>query len=412
MDMVNIQSLKLIGPFSQIVTMDKLAPRGKIKDESLEILANGGILISESKIADVGDYDVLKAKYPQADLDIINQPTVCLPGLIDMHTHICWAGTRANDYAMRLNGKSYLEIAEAGGGIWSTVLNTRKASLEELTERTIKHAEELYAQGITTIEVKSGYGLTVEDELKMLRAIKEANKQTATELIPTCLAAHMKPLDFDGTDRDYLEHIIENLLPKVKEEGLAKRVDIFTEKTAFSVEDSHYYLSKAKEMGFEITIHGDQFSNNAASLAVELGALSIDHLEYADEKEIEILSKGNTVAVALPGASIGLGDRFTPARKLLDAGCPLAIASDWNPGSAPMGNLLTQAAILGTMEKLSMAETWAALTVRAANALGRDDIGVIAVGKKADLAIFPTENFRDILYKQGQLQPCRVIKSN
>lgn len=404
-----MKKLKLIGPFSQILTMDKLPLRGSLSDEQLEIISDGGILYQDGRIEDVGDYETLKANNPNAHLEIINQSSVCFPGLIDVHTHICWAGTRANDYAMRLNGKSYLEIAEAGGGIWSTVLNTRKASLEDLTQRTIEHANALYEQGITTIEVKSGYGLTVEDELKMLRAIKEANKHTAAELVPTCLAAHMKPRDFEGTNREYLQYIIENLLPKVKEEGLAKRVDIFTEKSAFSVEDSQYYLFKAKELGFEITIHGDQFSNNVAALAVETDALSIDHLEYADEKEIEILSNGNTVAVALPGASIGLGEPYTPARKLLDAGCSLAIATDWNPGSAPMGNLLVQAAVLGTTEKLSMAETWAAMTVRAAKALNRSDIGVLKKGMKANFAIFPTDNFREILYRQGQMQASLTI---
>lgn len=401
----------LLAPFSQIVTMNNLPPRGKIGDESLEIIYNGGIVYENGIILDIDDFAILKEKYPNAQIKTIKEPSVCLPGLIDAHTHICWAGTRANDYAMRLNGKTYLEIAKAGGGIWSTVKKTREANIDELTQQIVEHAEHLYKQGITTIEVKSGYGLNVENELKMLRAIKNANEIISAELISTCLAAHIKPHDFEGSDRQYLEYILKNLLPIVKKENLAYRVDIFTEKSAFSLEDSYFYLSEAKKMGFEITVHGDQFSNNTANLAVELGAKSIDHLEYADDKEIAILAAGETVAVALPGASIGLGERFAPARKLLDAGCSLAIASDWNPGSAPMGNLLTQAAILGTMEKLSMAETWAAMTVRAAKALDRDDIGVIAVGKKANFAIFPTDNFAEILYKQGQLIPDLIISN-
>ncbi len=401
----------LLAPFSQIVTMNNLPPRGKIGDESLEIIYNGGIVYENGIILDIDDFAILKEKYPNAQIKTIKEPSVCLPGLIDAHTHICWAGTRANDYAMRLNGKTYLEIAKAGGGIWSTVKKTREANIDELTQQIVEHAEHLYKQGITTIEVKSGYGLNVENELKMLRAIKNANEIISAELISTCLAAHIKPHDFEGSDRQYLEYILKNLLPIVKKENLAYRVDIFTEKSAFSLEDSYFYLSEAKKMGFEITVHGDQFSNNTANLAVELGAKSIDHLEYADDKEIAILAAGETVAVVLPGASIGLGERFAPARKLLDAGCSLAIASDWNPGSAPMGNLLTQAAILGTMEKLSTAETWAAMTVRAAKALNRSDIGVIAVGKKANFAIFPTANFAEILYKQGQFIPNLIISN-
>lgn len=401
----------LLAPFSQIVTMNNLPSRGKIGDESLEIIYNGGILYENGIILDIDEFAILIEKYSNVKIKTIKEPSVCLPGLIDVHTHICWAGTRANDYAMRLNGKTYLEIANAGGGIWSTVKKTREANIDELTQRIVEHAEHLYKQGVTTIEVKSGYGLNVEDELKMLRAIKNANEITSAELISTCLAAHIKPHDFEGNNRQYLEYILKNLLPIVKKENLAYRVDIFTEKSAFSLEDSYFYLSEAKKMGFEITVHGDQFSNNTANLAVELGAKSIDHLEYADDKEIAILAAGETVAVVLPGASIGLGERFAPARKLLDAGCSLAIASDWNPGSAPMGNLLTQAAILGTMEKLSTAETWAAMTVRAAKALNRSDIGVIAVGKKANFAIFPTANFAEILYKQGQLIPNLIISN-
>ena len=327
--------------------------------------------------------------------------------MIDVHTHICWAGTRANDYALRLAGKTYLEIAEAGGGIWSTVMKTRETSVEELAELTFERAEKLYRQGITTIEVKSGYGLSVEQELKMLKAIKSANEKSRAELIPTCLAAHMKPKDFPGNEREYLQYIIENLLPKVKKQNLANRVDIFVEKGAFSLEDARYYLSEAKNMGFDEIIHGDQFSANCASLAAEFQIISIDHLEYADDNEIEILAKSDVIPVVLPGASIGLGERFAPARKLLDAGCPLVIASDWNPGSAPMGNLLVEAAILGAYEKLSMAETWAALTCRAAKALKRNDIGILKKGNKAGFIVFETEDFREILYRQGHIYPVK-----
>ena len=402
---------QLIGPFAQLLTMDNLPLRGKIKDELLELLTNAGVLYADGIILETGDFNLLQKNHPDAEVQLLEGDFVCLPGMVDAHTHICWGGTRSGDYAMRLNGKSYLEIAEAGGGIWSTVLKTRAASVEELADITVKHAEMLFEQGITTIEVKSGYGLSVDDEIKMLEAIQLANKRTKAELIPTCLAAHMKPRDFEGSDKEYLEHIVENLLPVVKERKLANRVDIFVEKSAFSVEDSRWFLGEAKKIGFEITIHGDQFSNNSATLAAEFGALSIDHLEYADEAEIAILSKTDTVAVALPGASIGLGERFTPARQLLDADCSLAIATDWNPGSAPMGNLIAQAAILGTFEKLSMAETWAALTFRAAKALNRDDIGILRTGMRADMMIYRTADFRDIIYRQGEVRPEMVLSA-
>ena len=388
----------LSGPFTQLLTMDNLPERGKLSDEQLEIIPNGGILHQEGRILAVGNFERLRRDNPDAEIEFFEGDFVCLPGMIDVHTHICWAGSRANDYAMRLAGKTYLEIAEAGGGIWSTVMKTREASVEELAELTFERAEKLYQQGVTTIEVKSGYGLSVEQEFKMLKAIKLANEKSRAELVPTCLAAHMKPKDFVGTEREYLQHIVENLLPEVKKQNMAGRVDIFVEKGAFSVSDAKYYLSEAKKMGFDAVIHGDQFSANCASLAAEIQAISIDHLEYADEHEIEILAKSDVIPVVLPGASIGLGERFAPARKLLDAGCSLVIASDWNPGSAPMGNLLVQAAILGAYEKLSMAETWAALTCRAARALKINDIGVLKKGNKADFIVFETGDYREVLY--------------
>ena len=402
--------LRLAGPFTQLLTMDNLPLRGKISDEQLEIIPNGGILHQNGQILAVGNFEQLQNENPNAEVQFFEGENVCLPGMIDVHTHICWAGSRARDYAMRLAGKTYLEIATAGGGIWDTVQKTREASLEELVSLTVEKAEKLYQQGVTIIEVKSGYGPSVQQELKMLKAIKLANEKSRAELVPTCLAAHMKPKDFVGTEREYLQHIVENLLPEVKKQNLAERVDIFVEKGAFSIDDAKYYLSEAKKMGFDVVIHGDQFSNDCASLASEFNAVSIDHLEYADEKEIAILAKSNAIPVALPGASLGLGERFAPARKLLDAGCSLVIASDWNPGSAPMGNLLVQAAILGAYEKLSMAETWAAMTCRAAKALKRDDIGILKKGNKANFIVFETNDFREILYRQMNPLPPNPLK--
>lgn len=390
---------QIIGPFTQLLTMDNLPLRGKIFDDQLEIIADAGILYANGKILNIGNFEEIKKNNPTAEVHFLKGNFVCLPGMIDVHTHICWAGSRADDYAMRLEGKSYLEITEAGGGIWSTVQKTREASLEELTALIVQRAEKLYKQGVTTIEVKSGYGLSLEDEIKMLKAVQLANNQTKAELIPTFLGAHIKPKDFHGNERDYLDYIIKNILPEIKKNKLSQRVDIFVEKGAFSVSDAKYCLSEAKKMGFDVVIHGDQFSNDTATLAVEMEAVSIDHLEYADDKEIEILAKSNVIPVVLPGASIGLGEKFAPARKILDAGCPLVIASDWNPGSAPMGNLLVQASILGAKEKLTMAETWAGLTYRAAQALKRNDIGILKKGNKADFIIFETDNYKEILYR-------------
>ena len=396
--------MKLIGPFKQIVTLANLPLRGKLSDDQLEIINNGGLLIRDGTIENAGSFQELKNQFPNIKIENIEGEQICLPGFIDSHTHICFGGNRANDFAMRNAGKTYLEIAETGGGIWSSVQHTRSASEEELLKTTLERINFLILQGITTIEIKSGYGLDVENELKMLRVIKKAQTFTKATLVPTCLAAHSKPRDFEGSSQEYLQYILNEILPKIKEENLAKRVDIFIEKSAFLPEESKEFLLKAKEMGFEITVHADQFTSGSSRIAVEVGAKSADHLEATIDEDIEFLAESETVATALPGASLGLGEKFTPARKILDAGGILAIASDWNPGSAPMGNLITQASILATFEKLSTAEVLAGITFRSAFALSLKDRGTLEKGKKADFVTFKTDNFQNVLYHQGSLK--------
>ena len=401
--------MKITGPFKQIVTLANLPLRGKLADEQLEIIENGGILSENGKIVDVGDFEVLKTAHSTAEIENIEETQVALPAFTDAHTHICFGGNRANDFAMRNAGKTYLEIAESGGGIWSSVQHTRAASEDELLKTTLERIHFLISLGITTIEIKSGYGLDVENELKMLRVIKKAQNFTKATLVPTCLSAHLKPRDFEGDNVEYLQYILNEILPKVKEENLANRVDIFIEKSAFQPEESRNFLMKAKEMGFEITVHADQFTPGSSRIAVEVGAKSADHLEATADEDIDFIASSETVAVALPGASLGLGEKFSPARKILDKNGILAIASDWNPGSAPMGNLITQASILATFEKLSTAEVLAGITFRSAFALGLEDRGKLEKGKKADFVAFKTDNFQNILYQQGSLNAENVF---
>lgn len=400
--------MKLIGPFRQVVTLANIPLRGKISDEQLEIIADGGILIHNDKIQQVGNFETLKSENQNIEIETIEGDQIVLPAFIDSHTHICFGGNRANDFAMRNAGKTYLEIAESGGGIWSSVQHTRRASEDELLKTLLERIDFLISIGITTIEVKSGYGLDVENELKMLRIIKKAQEQTKATLVPTCLSAHLKPRDFDGSNEEYLEYIFTEILPKVKEEGLAKRVDIFIEKSAFQPEESKHFLLKTKDLGFEITVHADQFTEGSSRIAVEVGAKSADHLEATIDEDINFLAQSDTVATALPGASLGLGEKFTPARKLLNAGAIVAIASDWNPGSAPMGNLITQAAILATFEKLTTAEVLAGMTFRAAFALNLEDRGRLKQGLKADFVTYKTDNFQNVLYNQGSLKAKNV----
>ena len=396
--------MKITGPFKQIVTLANLPLRGKLADEQLEIIENGGILSENGKIVDVGDFEVLKTAHSTAEIENIEETQVALPAFTDAHTHICFGGNRANDFAMRNAGKTYLEIAESGGGIWSSVQHTRAASEDELLKTTLERIHFLISLGITTIEIKSGYGLDVENELKMLRVIKKAQNFTKATLVPTCLSAHLKPRDFEGDNVEYLQYILNKILPKVKEENLAKRVDIFIEKSAFQPQESRDFLMKAKEMGFEITVHADQFTPGSSRIAVEVGAKSADHLEATADEDIDFIASSETVAVALPGASLGLGEKFSPARKILDKNGILGIASDWNHGSAPMGNLITQASILAAFEKLSTAEVLAGITFRSAFALSLEDRGTLEKGKKADFVTFKTDNFQNVFYQQGSLK--------
>lgn len=396
--------MKLIGPFKQVVTLANLPLRGKLSDEQLEVIADGGILVDDHKIQKVGNFENLKSENQNIEIEAIEGEQIVLPAFVDSHTHICFGGNRANDFAMRNAGKTYLEIAESGGGIWSSVQHTRNASEEELLKTLLERIDILISLGITTIEVKSGYGLDIENELKILRIIKNAQTQTKATLVPTCLSAHLKPRDFEGDNKAYLDYILAEILPKVKEENLANRVDIFIEKSAFQPEESKGFLLKTKDLGFEITVHADQFTPGSSRIAVEVGAHSADHLEATIDEDIEFLAQSNTVATALPGASLGLGEKFTPARKLLDAGAILAIASDWNPGSAPMGNLITQASILATYEKLTTAEVLAGMTFRSAFALGLEDRGRLEKNMKADFVTYKTDNFQNVLYNQGSLK--------
>lgn len=402
----------LIGPFTQLLPMSGLSLKGALKDSELTIITKAGIWIEAGMVKEVGDFDALQQKLEgQVEVHLLEGDFVALPGYIDCHTHIAFGGNRANDFAMRNAGSSYLEIAEAGGGIWSTVKHTRACSQTELQALTEQRAELLLQQGITTIEVKSGYGLQLDEELKTLRAIAAADQHCAADLISTCLAAHMLPKDYVGTAEAYLEEMANTLFPQLISENLSTRVDAFVERSAFSAEQAKPYFEKAKALGLDITVHADQFSTSGSKLAVELGAVSADHLEASTEEEILGLAQSDVVAVALPAASLGIGCAFTPARRLLDAGASLAIATDWNPGSAPMGQLINSASILASMEKLTNAELFAGITFRAARALNLSDRGCLASGMLADFVFYHTDNYQNITYLQGSLQPAAVWKN-
>ena len=398
----------LIGPISSLITLEDLPIKGALSDSQLRSVSDAGLLINDGSVKKVDHFDSLRNE--AEEIVEIEGEMVGLPGFIDAHTHICFGGSRAHDYAMRNSGKTYLEIAKAGGGIWDTVTQTRESNENELIEGIEKRANRHLSEGVTTIEVKSGYGLSIKQELKMLRAIRLAQHSINADLIPTCLAAHVLPRDFNGNHEEYLNHISADLFPILIEEQLTKRVDAFIEEEAFSPTMSEAYFKKAQSLGFDVTIHADQFSTGGSEVAVNIGAISADHLEASGEQEISMLAKSDTIATALPGASMGLGVAFTPARKLLDQGASVAIASDWNPGSAPMGDLLMQASVLGAYEKLSNAEILSGITFRAAAALGMNDRGRLKAGHLADFQLYQTEDFNEVFYHQGKLKPAMVFK--
>ena len=386
--------------------MVNLPERGAISDNSLEIIDDGGVVIEDGKIIEVGDFLSLSKN----DLDVreITYPCVLLPGFIDSHTHVCHYGNRSDEYAKRNSGISYQQILEEGGGIHNTMNSTSNSTDEQLTDDTLNRLKRHFQEGVLTCEVKSGYAPNLEDEVRMLRIINEIDSSNDIDLIPTCLAAHVTPKKYESSKK-YLDSIVNELLPIIKEENLSNRVDIFIEEKAFSITEASNFFEKIKN-DFYITAHANQFTSGGLKVGVDNGAVSVDHLEVITDQEIDYLSKSDTTGVVLPGCSLGLGIPFAPARKLLDYNCKVSIASDWNPGSAPMGDLLMQASLLGSTEKLSNAEVLAGITCRAANALSLEDRGSLENGKIADMIGFKTNDFRDILYNQGKLKPSFICK--
>ena len=386
--------------------MSNLPLKGAITDEKLEIIENGGVIIDGDKILEVGKFSDLVKK--EKNIFEIDFQSVLVPGFIDCHTHICHYGSRSEEYSKRNAGMSYQQILSEGGGIHNTMTATENASDEELERVTVSRLDRHFNEGVLTCEIKSGYGPDLDQEVRLLNIINKINKNHAMGIIPTCLAAHVTPKIYNSSS-EYLEKIIEELIPVLEKKKLTNRIDIFIEEKAFSVSESFDYLSQLKNK-FDITVHANQFSSGGVKVGVDCGAKSVDHLEVIDDNEIRYLSNSNTSAVVLPGCSLGLGIPFAPARKLLDRNCKLSIATDWNPGSAPMGDLLQQSSLLGSIEKLSSAEVFSAITYRSADALGLNDRGKIEKDKLADFIGFKTDDYRDILYNQGKLKPSFICK--
>jgi imidazolonepropionase len=327
---------------------------------------------------------------------------VAVPGLIDCHTHACYAGDRVDEFELRSRGASYEEIQASGGGILSTVRATREASQPDLVTDLRRHLAGMLEHGATTVEVKSGYGLDSETEQLMLRAIQEAGYESAAHIVATCLAAHAVPEDAESADA-YITLCVEEILPQVAEWGLAEAADVFCERGTFDVEQSRRYLEAAREHGLTLRLHGDQFAEiGALDLAIELGARSIDHLEATGAEGIARLAASDVVGVALPTAALTLGRPLPSARALVDAGGLLALATDFNPGSSPCDSLPAVMHLACTQCHITPAEALSAVTVNAAHVLGIGDrAGRLRVGQRADIALLDVPDWRYLAYRLG-----------
>jgi imidazolonepropionase len=330
------------------------------------------------------------------------QGMVAIPGLVDCHTHACFAGDRVDEYDRRTRGASYEELHAAGGGILSTVAATRAAGLDDLTERVSRHLRWMLEQGTTTVEIKSGYGLDLDTELDMLRAIRTAEALGSQRIFATVLAAHAVPPEADDAD-SYIQRCIDEILPEVDEWGLASAADVFCERGAFDVEQSRRYLAKAKELRLDLRLHGDQFTEiGAIPLAIELEARSVDHLEATGPEGVAALAASDVIGVMLPSASLVLDRPMPPGRELIDAGAAVALASDFNPGSSFCESLPLVMALACAKMRMTPAEALSACTVNAAAVLGQADrIGRLRAGYQADIVLLDAPDWRYLTYHLG-----------
>jgi imidazolonepropionase len=367
----------------------------------LAIIPDGGLLIRDGIIEFVGASDEIKNKSGGADV-IDARGKVVLPGFVDAHTHLVFAGNRLDDFERRARGDTYEQIAKAGGGIWSTVEKTRAASEAELVIEAKKHADWFLSCGTTTIEAKSGYGLSLADELKILRVIKRIGEETSLEIIPTFLGAHAIPREMHVDE--YMDLVIDEMLPQVTSERLAEFCDVFCECGYFDIEQSRRLLTAAKKLGMKLRVHADQLSNSgAAKLAAELKATTADHLERTDEEGIAALKSGGVQPVLLPGSVYALGLTCYPrAREMIEAGLAVVIATDFNPGSSPTSSMPMILSLSCTHMKMLPAEAISASTINAAYSLGRGDrIGSLQPGKFANFTMFDCEDYRELAYWFG-----------
>jgi imidazolonepropionase len=402
----------------QLLTLAGMPQRGYTLGD-LGLIEQGAVVIQGTRILDVGRSDELLKAYPDAKRYAVRGKVV-MPGFVDPHTHLVWSGDRADEFTLRLEGKPYMDILAMGGGILSTVRATRAASLEALLSQSRQRASYAFQHGTTTMEVKTGYGLTLESEIKQLQAILALNQEGPFELIPTFLGAHAVPPEYQGRTEAYVDLLCKEMLPGVHgwwHSEVPDRplpfVDVFCERGAFNLAQSRRILETAQDLGFPLKIHADEFENlGGVALAAELGAASADHLVKTSAADIRVLGGSQTVAVSLPGTPFGLNEvEYTPAQAILQAGGTLALATDLNPGTSWCESMQFILALACRKMGLTPAQAIAAATINAAAALQRQDtLGSLEPGKQADLLILDVNHYQHLGYRFGTNLVSHVIK--
>jgi imidazolonepropionase len=391
---------------SQLVTLASqiAGPRVGPAMRELAIIEDGAMLVLDGRIAGVGERSEIEPLVGREALVLDAGGRVVMPGFVDAHTHPVFAGTRADEYEQRAAGTTYREIAARGGGIQSTVNKTRAATLDQLFEAGARYAEWFLRSGTTTVEAKSGYGLSVEDELKILRAVRRLDQETPLRYIPTFLGAHDVPAEYRTRRADYITLLIEEMLPRVASERLAEYCDVFCEERVFTTDESWRILSAARAYGLDLRLHADQLSlSGGAMLAARLKAATADHLEHTDRSGINALKSAGVQPVLLPCSVYALGSaRYPAAREMIDAGLAVVLATDFNPGSSPTPSMQMVLSLASTHMKMRPAEALTAATINAAYSLGRgDQLGSLEVGKRADFSIHDCADYREVGYFFG-----------
>jgi imidazolonepropionase len=394
-------------------------PRRGPEMQELEIVDDGAVAIQGDRIALVGPTETVLGEAGKDATLIDASGKVVMPGFVDPHTHLVFAGDRVEEFEMRLRGASYLEIMAAGGGIMNTVRATRAASLDEIVSQSRQRLDAMLEHGTTTVEAKTGYGLDTKTELKLLEAIRTLDRSHPVDLVPTFLGAHAVPAEFGNRTEEYVDLVVEEMLPALRTEGSLEQeaplfCDVFCEEGAFSVEQSRRILEKAQTLGMGLKIHSDEFSSTGGTaLAVELGATSADHLACTSDEEIDLLADSDTVGVLLPGTPFGLAeDHYAPARKMIDAGVAVALATDLNPGTCYCESLPFIIALACRWMGMTPAEAIVASTINAAHAIALGhEVGSLEIGKRADLLILDVPQYAHLAYRFGTNPVQTVVKA-